>query len=254
MQLPGRLKASTLGDLLGLLHRHRTTGTLELLEVPSPTGRTVPGRLHRIHLVHGLVTAVDTGARVPPIGEVLRREGFLGAGEIGRLLRHLADGDARPAGEILIAEAAVSADVIDAGLRAQLRDKIEALYEIEDAQIGFRPPRPSPAGRRSKPLSPSDFLHGRARARDRRTRASAEARPRSGPESSPGRFVDPAERARALTTLGLSGSASPLEIRRAFRRLASELHPDRYPGDEPDARQRRSLVFARVTAAYHRLV
>ena len=60
MQLPGRLSASTLGDLLGALHRERTSGRLELAEIRGPIGRSVAGRIHRIHLVSGLVTTVET--------------------------------------------------------------------------------------------------------------------------------------------------------------------------------------------------
>lgn len=45
--------------------------------------------------------------------------------------------------------------------------------------------------------------------------------------------------------LGVEPTASPLEIGRAFRRLAAELHPDRRPGD-PTAAAR----FAAVSSAY----
>ena len=47
MRLPGRLKATTLGDLLGSLHRARTNGTLEVVEDS--------GRSHRVFLQAGLV-------------------------------------------------------------------------------------------------------------------------------------------------------------------------------------------------------
>src|ERR1700761_9316566 len=66
MQLPGRLSSSTLGDLLGALHRARVTGLLELGEIRGPRGRTVPGRLHRVHLREGLVAAVETALPAPP--------------------------------------------------------------------------------------------------------------------------------------------------------------------------------------------
>jgi hypothetical protein len=55
MLLPGRLSASTLGDLLGALHREQVTGQLDLVEIRGPRGRSVPGRRHRIELRQGLV-------------------------------------------------------------------------------------------------------------------------------------------------------------------------------------------------------
>ena len=50
MHLPGRLSRTTLGDLLGRLHRSYSTGALELV---------ARGRRHRIHLERGAVIAVD---------------------------------------------------------------------------------------------------------------------------------------------------------------------------------------------------
>jgi hypothetical protein len=50
MQLPGRLSRTTLGDLLGRLHRSCATGALEL---------SARGRRHRVHLERGAVIAVD---------------------------------------------------------------------------------------------------------------------------------------------------------------------------------------------------
>ncbi len=51
----------------------------------------------------------------------------------------------------------------------------------------------------------------------------------------------------AYRTLGLSETASPAEVRRAFRRLAHSLHPDVNPAPEAAAR------FKAVLAAYRRL-
>jgi len=61
MLLPGRLRTTTLGDLLGTIHRARASGTLELTEDR--------GRSHRIHFTEGRVIAVEIdGASVPGIG------------------------------------------------------------------------------------------------------------------------------------------------------------------------------------------
>ncbi len=49
--------------------------------------------------------------------------------------------------------------------------------------------------------------------------------------------------------LGVDRRASAAEIKRAYRRLAVELHPDRHP-DDPDAEAR----FRRINVAYHTLV
>lgn len=57
MQLPGRLRLTTLGDVLGALHRERATGVLELTECDGARA----GVTHRLHLVHGLVAEVGAG-------------------------------------------------------------------------------------------------------------------------------------------------------------------------------------------------
>lgn len=54
-----------------------------------------------------------------------------------------------------------------------------------------------------------------------------------------------------FTTLGLANTASATDIRRAFHRLAQELHPDRATGSSLDPE--RSARFAEVTAAYNAL-
>src|SRR5579863_4963628 len=101
MLLPRRLSTSTLGDLLGSLHRGGTTGVLELSEVRSPRGTGVPGRIHRVHLRGGLVIAIDTPLGVPRLGEILQREGAV-SDEVIRLLEACIEGgDRRAAGDIL---------------------------------------------------------------------------------------------------------------------------------------------------------
>jgi hypothetical protein len=252
MHLPGQLKSSTLGDLLGALHRQRTTGSLELTETAS-------GRHHRIHLVMGLVTAVETSAHVPPIGEILRREGYVDAGAIERMLRRLAAGDTRPAGEILVGEGLIADDALQAGLRAQLRARLEELFQLGDAAIRFHAAKRDRASRFG-PLAPSDFLHGRPRARDRqkadagrgahRNSAADAPRARSSGEARVHASTDPA-RAHAMRLLGLRGGETPADVRRAFRRLAAEIHPDRAA---PDARSACAASFAKLSAAYHLLV
>jgi hypothetical protein len=260
MLLPGRLSASTLGDLLGALHRERTSGRLELSEIRGPQGRSVPGRAHRIHLVEGLVTTVETELPVPPLGEILRRKGTLDSAVLVTLLRRIDAGDPRSTGEILVAERMARADAVRAGLEQQRGQRLDALFGLEDAQIAFRVARP--ASRESwsaRPLSPDDFLHGRPRRRDG---AKAPPRPASGaanddrepPRSGPRVALVPSPRDHALALLGLGERAEPAEVRKAFRRIAGLLHPDRFESAPVEERRKQAAQFARISAAYHVLV
>jgi hypothetical protein len=251
MHLPGRLSSSTLGDLLGSLHRARTTGQLELREVRGPAGRSVPGRVHRVHLHAGLVAAVDTGLSVPRLGEILRREGLAQGDVLRRLLASIEAGDRRAAGEIL-ESAGLSVEAVRAGLSAQLKDRIEALFAIEEAVLRFHAARPLSQARRPQPLGPAEFLHGRPRARDR-GRAKPPPPPREPPHDPPRLLADDArEHARRL--LGIPRGAGLGDVRRAFRRLASVLHPDRLGCAPPDEQRRSAAQFAELSAAYHLLL
>jgi hypothetical protein len=284
MQLPGRLAAATLGDLLGSLHRESITGQLELFELKGLRGLGVPGRCHRIHFTRGLITALESELPVTPIGEILRREGLVAAGAIAWVLRRIQAGDPRIAGEILVAEGFAHPEYIRAGLRKQLKQRLDALFTIEDAIVTFHTARPF-GGLPGKvgPLWPNDFLHGRPRSRDRarvpgkgtagaasRASAGPSAARHSGPERGPFR-VPPGseappprsrtrevlrsdERERAHRLLGLTEGAGPAEVRRAFRRLAAELHPDRHMTAPAEVRRRHADHFARLSAAYHLLV
>jgi DnaJ-domain-containing protein 1 len=72
-------------------------------------------------------------------------------------------------------------------------------------------------------------------------------------KSAPHRVVDP-RRMAALRTLGVDATADLETVKRAYRRLARELHPDLQP--DVDAQRRRTLErrFAEVTAAYEALI
>ena len=263
----------------------------------------IPGRRHCIHLCRGLVTSVETELPVTPIGEILRREGLVGEGAIAWALRQIQAGDPRTAGEILVADGFARPEFIRAGLRKQLKQRIDALFALDDAFVAFHaacqvagPPA------KASPLWPSDFLHGRPRYRDRAPGPPSSAHgsagaprsaPRSGPQSRPSptsaggprsrsadasagaprswsadastgprhqetpRSVPPVSldpREHALRLLGLGDGASPAEVRRAFRKLAAELHPDRYASASPSLQRKSAARFARISAAYHLLV
>ena len=247
MQLPGRLRTTTLGDLLGTLHRAQANGTLELIEER--------GRSHRIHLAAGLVIAVEFDGAASSLAELLRRERAVDDDTLRRsLLRALSS--RRLHGDVLVRDFRVSPTVLGSALRRQITARLVMLEQIADARVHFRVAvRPPRSALIDAPLEPREFLTGRRRARER-----ADREPRFEPRIPhararsyvPAPAHDP--RAIAFRILGVAPSADPNEIKRAFRQRARELHPDMHP-DVSDA-ERRILEsrFAEVTAAYHALV
>lgn len=240
MQLAGRLRTTTLGDVLGALYRARAHGVLELDETSGPSA----GRRHRIHLTRGQVARVDAPTNEAPLGELLRRRGLLDAAGHRHFLVQLAQHPGRRAGDLLVEERLVSADVVDAMLRHQLRVRLDALFRLPDATLRFHVARPAAAP--ASPLPAREVLAGRPRARDR---GEASAPPHRAPAPRAG-----SARERAYETLGLARTAPRDDVVKAFRRLARDAHPDRFPraGDA----ERRALVerFSALTAAYHALV
>ncbi len=236
MNLPGQLRRTTLGDMLGALHRERASGVLELVEAHGITA----GRSHRIYLTAGLVNRVDSPLTDAPLGELLLREGVIEREQLRQLLSLMVEEPGRRSGELLSDARLASDAVVSAALKAQLRARLEAAFRLDDAEIRFHVRRPAPAGGPSSLLAVRDFLHGRRRAREANG-------PRSGTESGA------AAAREAYRLLGLEPGASTDSVRRAFRKLATEHHPDRHP--EASSEELVSLVrrFSRITAAYHRL-
>jgi DnaJ-domain-containing protein 1 len=245
MQLPGRLKATTLGDLLGALHRGSASGTLELAE---PSGRT-----HRVHLASGLVTAVEVDRASASLGELLQEECGLDDDTLRRsLLRAIAS--RRLHGDVLVRDFHLSPEVVDRALRRQIVLRLQMLEELADAQIFYRaalkPPRGALTGR---PLGASEFLAGRRRARDRSADlASGTHRTARPPSGLPG-SIDTA-RVVAYRSLGLPHGAPAGEIKQAYRRLVREIHPDLHPEASNEERRALASRFHEVTAAYKSLV
>lgn len=229
--LPGKLERSTLGDVLGTLLRGRATGFLELGETTG--ART--GRLHYVFLSSGRPAAVASDG--PALGEILRQAGAVGQETLARVTQAKREGDERLTGELLCDLGSLEMADIDRGMARQTTTRLDRLFSISTAQLRFRVtslgdtgvPLPLRAGFAAPQLEPSSFLHGRPRARERQPRA-----------------ID--ARRDAFETLGLHPGASADEVRRAFKRLALELHPDRAEAGADRSELARKL--GRVTAAY----
>jgi DnaJ-domain-containing protein 1 len=245
MNLPGRLRTTTLGDMLGALHRARATGTLELAEDG--------GRTHRVHLSIGLVVAVEIDGATSTLADILKR----GQGVDNEVLRRSllrAISSRRLHGDVLVEDFRVGDVVVDAALRHQIRSRLERLEQLVDARVLFRVTvRPPRGALTDAPLAASAFLAGRRRARDR---AGATPRPRPCSRSDSPPLPDPSEspHASAWSVLGVSAGADPSEIKRAYRRLARSFHPDSHPSASEDERRALTRRFRAVTEAYRALV
>jgi DnaJ-domain-containing protein 1 len=221
MILPGRLAATTLGDLLGTLYRARVSGALELAE-PR-------GRIHQVFVRQGLVYAVVYDGAAPELGQFLRRNRAADDDTLRRaLLRAMSS--RRLHGEVLMRDFRVDAGLVAEALREQLLDRLARLEGIGDASVTFRLRATLPRGAEPEDaLGSCEFLRGRKRARED--------------------AVDPL-RERALVTLGLGAGASLEDARRAYRQLVRELHPDLMQGQSDAERQRLGKRMREVNEAY----
>ncbi len=244
MVLPSRLRLTTLGDLLGTLHRARVRGTLELTEDL--------GRTHRVHLVDGMVVAVEFDGVATTLADVLRTT--YGVADI--TLRHSlvrAITAKRLHGEVLVHDFHLPAPVVDAAVRSQMTARLSRIEQLADAHVRFRVTLPPPRGAvTGAPLSPGEFLVGRRRYRNRGEQASSARPARPTTHGSASRRDD--RPPSAWRVLGVTPGADATEIKRAYRRLARACHPDLHP--EATDPERRSLIerFSAVTAAYRSLV
>jgi hypothetical protein len=243
MDLPGRLRSTTLGDLLGSLHRARVTGTLELAEDQ--------GRLHRVYLSEGLVAAVELDGSAPSLAEILRNERAADDEVLRRsLLRAMAS--QRLHGEVLVDDFRLSPAVIGNALRRQMVARLAVLDRLTDARVAFRVavrvPRGALMGAAAgasgqapwdPPLAPHEFLQGRRRKRGNEAPAAVTSI-----------ATDPA----AWRMLGLPPGAGLGEVKRAYRRLARSVHPDLHPDATDDERRSLQQRFAEITNAYRTLV
>ncbi len=243
MQIPGRLSETTLGDVLGALLRARVTGLVRLRE----SGHT-GDREHRVYLARGEVVAVETEARVPLLGEILVQHGLLDALAQRRLRQRLTGGARRRVGELLVEEGYVSRDVVGAALRKQLRSKLDALFQIREGTLSFHVACVAPPCAVT-PLTPREFLRGRPRARDRQSNGAHARHRRSAPPTAVER-----QRRDALALLGLDERATRDEVTKAFRQLATKIHPDRHVQASEPERRAMAERFAAASAAYHAIL
>jgi hypothetical protein len=255
MLLPGSLRQTTIGDVLGTLHRARATGTLEVLEEL--------GRAHRVHMVEGLVASVELDGAAPSLAEVLRRERLVSDDVLRRsLLRALAS--RRLHGEVLVADSALTPTALDTALRKQILARLARLEHVSDARLRFRVMVSTPrGGLRDRPLTPSEFLAGRRRMRDSRPQARAREYMRTdrAAHAPPHRNEEPTARPPPVRAsapsprdvLGLAPDADVTAIKRAYRELALRLHPDRHPSATEQERRALAARFAEVTKAYTEL-
>jgi hypothetical protein len=221
---------------------------LELVEVDGARS----GRSHRVFFDSGLVEDVDTSLSHPRLGEILARDGLLSMSALARVARRLVEQPGQRVGEILVEEGLGTADLVAAALRRQQKSRLDALYGLSEALIRFHVPRPR-SGFRPAPLSPREFLHGRPRARTRlRSRVTERFTFRSAPRVEGPPTAD-AKRLAAYRMLGLSSGATARDVQRAFRKLAAERHPDRFPRATPAEKAQHLSQFAALSAAYHTL-
>jgi hypothetical protein len=240
MILPGRLRMTTLREVLDMLHGASASGTLELA--------TDLGRAHRVYLVRGMIAAVELDGATASLADVLRRVGAVDDDTLRRsFLRALAS--RRLHGEVLVREFRLAPHLVDAALKEQLLLRLEALLRLPDAQIRFRVAvRPPRGALVEAPVSYAELLQSRRVAHERRARSEA---PTADPPPVGYRTCDP--HADARSTLGLSPGADAAAIKRAYRRLARDSHPDLHPLASDDERRALAERFARITAAYQAL-
>jgi Domain of unknown function (DUF4388)/DnaJ domain len=235
MQFPSELANTTLGDVLGALHRAQVSGCLQLTE-PS-------GRRHSVFLDAGVVRHLqsDLGRR---LGDVLRARGNTSTAISQAIERHAFDG-MRLLGEALVEEGCITRRQLSDALVVQQRERLEALFALRRARLRFNVARER-SGSGARPIEPSEFLRGKPRARDGRRPAAR--------YWGHGVVKDGHDVAAALALLGLDEQAHPDVIRSAYRQRAAALHPDRYPDASALERVSINQRFARLTAAYRLLV
>ena len=249
MQLSSRLRDTTLGDLLALMHRNNASGVLELLESRSR---------HAIHLRRGYVQAVESECATLRLGDVATRRWGIGRISVERA-RMYAHSKGIKIGQALVALHVIEANQLDALLAEQQRARLEMLYGLRDAELRFRVSRPLPFGAAEQnPLGVRDTFYGRPRKHARS--ASTSSPPPAPPRSHPGTThstthttyarVSSHPFAKEYAELGVSLDADATMIRKSFRELVLHLHPDRAQQLSAQEREIRAQRLVSVIRAY----
>ena len=239
----GRLEETTVGDLVAQIYRRGATGTL-VIEAHT--------RQHRVLFRRGYLKSIKLEGHFQPLGDRLLAAGAITREHHRRSVEALAAGSSLQ-GETLVRLGAISAERLRLELESQARERIEYLVGCSSGRWRFEDGAPGDPGLLLHPLN---LVRGTPRRRGGgRVRPSAAAGRPSPAE--PGRYslrgIGTTQRS-AHVILGVAPDASPDVVRREYRRLALELHPDRHPGLDEAARRRLEAKFTEVTAAYEALV
>lgn len=233
MLLPARLENTTLGDLLGALHRGRSYGVLELTELPSCFR-------HEVLLWDGYVVGVNVSRGCVTLGEVLcRRSGNPLLGDaVRRALMRLADG--RPLGERLLAAGVISRAQLNAALLDLYCERLSFIERLPRACVRFRPLRETATV--DLCLGPEEFLHGRRRRREAAVRV-----PRATASTVETTL------AADYRMLGLAPGAPLAVVKQAYRAAVRRCHPDRSAHLGERAFRRAEAQFRCFVQSYERI-
>jgi hypothetical protein len=228
VHLPSCLSSSTLGDVLGTLHRKRLSGVLQI-EVAAKT--------HEIELQKGFVVRVHLADASARLGERLSCNMADGR-QFERALRlALARSrDERPLGERLLATHAAPASAVAQALQELHQSRLDVLFNVRSARLHFRVAyRPLAS---AMVLGPAVFLHQRRRYRER---------------SKPAERLMCAELRRAYGVLGLAPGEGLSSVKAAWRTRALLLHPDKFVAQGPRAVEQATRRFCECASSYRLL-